>query len=73
MTEVSNKVVLLMVLIVLLVVAVTTWMTLNKLDAVDLPTEAPQAKVVYVTETIKEGPAPVGRVALSILPPGGGS
>ena len=67
--EVSNKVVLILALLVVLVVAVSTWLVLNKLSAVDLPSEAPQPKVVYVTETITEGPAPVGRVALSILPP----
>jgi len=69
--EVSNKVILVLALLVVLVVAISTWLTLNKLNSVEMPS-APQPAVVHVTETIKEGPPAGGKVQLTVLPPGGG-
>ncbi len=65
--EINNKIILILAVLVVLVVAISTWLTLNKLSSLDNAPSA-QAKVVYVTEKIKEGPAPVGKVTLTILP-----
>ncbi len=70
--EVSNKAVLLLALLVVLAVAASTWLVLDKLNAIDMPSQAPQPKVVHVTEIIEKQPVDGGNVALGVLPRPGG-
>ncbi|HII15493.1 MAG TPA: hypothetical protein HA362_04225 [Nanoarchaeota archaeon] len=62
--EVSNRIIIVLALLVVVVVAVSTWLTVSNLNAID--TTAP--KVVTITEKVIEGPPSGGRVSLSILP-----
>jgi len=70
--EVSNKVVLLLALLVVLVVAVSTWLMLNKLNSIQMPSQAPQPKVVHVTEIIEKEPVDGANVKFGVLPRPGG-
>lgn len=62
--EVSNKLIVVLALLVVIVVAVSTWLTVSNLNAID----SKDTKVVTVTERVVEGPPAGGRVALAILP-----
>lgn len=62
--EVSNKLIIILALLVVIVVAVSTWLTVSNLNAIN--TDEP--KVVTITEKIVEGPPSGGQVSLAILP-----
>lgn len=62
--EVSNKLIVILALLVVIVVAVSTWLTVSNLNAMDTN----EQKVVKVTERVVEGPPSGGRVSLAILP-----
>ncbi|MDI6738116.1 MAG: hypothetical protein QME12_06405 [Nanoarchaeota archaeon] len=62
--EVSNKLIVILALLVVIVVAVSTWLTVSNLNAID--TNEP--KVIRVTERVVEGPPSGGQVSLAILP-----
>jgi len=62
--EVSNKLIVVLALLVVLVVAVSTWLTVSNLNAID----SKEPTVITVTEKITEGPPSGGQVSLAILP-----
>ena len=62
--EVSNKLMVVLALLVVIVVAVSTWLTVSNLNAVD----STETKVIQVTERVVEGPPQGGKVSLAILP-----
>ncbi|MBU2638115.1 MAG: hypothetical protein KJ955_04025 [Nanoarchaeota archaeon] len=62
--EVSNKLMVVLALLVVIVVAVSTWLTVSNLNAVD----SKETKVIQVTERVVEGPPQGGKVSLAILP-----
>ncbi|MDD4878380.1 MAG: hypothetical protein PHO02_05090 [Candidatus Nanoarchaeia archaeon] len=62
--EVSNKLIVVLALLVVIVVAVSTWLTVSNLNAID----SDEPKVVKVTERVLEGPPSGGQVSLTILP-----
>ena len=61
--EVSNKLIVILALLVVIVVAVSTWLTVSNLNAID----SQDTKTVTITERVIEGPPSGGRVALAIL------
>lgn len=71
--EVNSKVVLMLALLVVLVVTVSTWLLLNKLNSMETSMEAPQAAVTYDAQAVEGTSSQAGKVALEILPPGGGT
>lgn len=62
--EVSNKIMVILALLVVIVVAVSTWLTVSNLNAVD----SKQSRPLQVTEKVIEGPPSGGKVSLAILP-----
>ncbi|MBU2589532.1 MAG: hypothetical protein KKB39_02095 [Nanoarchaeota archaeon] len=70
--EVNSKVVLMLALLVVLVVTISTWLLLNKLNTMEMSAQDTQAAVVYDAEAL-QGSSQAGKVALEILPPGGGT
>ena len=70
--DVSNKTVLILALLVVLVVAGSSWLILNKLNAVESNTKGPvivEKNVEIRTDYVQ--PDIGGSVAFSILPQGG--
>ncbi|MBU4242352.1 MAG: hypothetical protein KKA65_01080 [Nanoarchaeota archaeon] len=70
--EVNSKVVLMLALLVVLVVTISTWLLLNKLNTMEMSAQDTQAAVVYDAEAL-QGSSQAGKVALEILPYGGGT
>ena len=65
--EVNNKIVVLLALLLVLVVTASTWLVLHKMDSIGIQEQVKQP----VTEQTEPIPNQVGRVSLTILPPGG--
>ena len=71
--EVNSKVVLILALLVVLVVTVSTWLLLNKLNAMEEITAQKTDGAATINPEALQGSSQAGKVSLEILPQGGGS